>query len=94
MASPYIIEDDTIKYIDYDLDLRVFADESYKVLDKSEYKYHKEKMEYPEEIDVILKRELNELIKMVEGKKGPFDRAFVSQKLDEYKKIKKVEKSD
>jgi len=94
MASPYIIEDDTIKYIDYDLDLRVFADESYKVLDKSEYKYHKEKMEYPEEIDVILKRELNELIKTVEGKKGPFDRAFVSQKLDEYKKIKKVEKSD
>ena len=29
MASPYIIEDDTIKYVDYDLDLRVLADGTY-----------------------------------------------------------------
>ena len=43
MASPYVLEDNTIKYIDYDLDLRVFADGTYKVLDRSEYKFHKEK---------------------------------------------------
>ena len=94
IATPFIIEDGTIKYIDYDLDLRVFADESYKILDKSEYKYHKIKMEYPDEIDIILKRELNELIKMVEAKKGPFDRALIVKKLEEYKKIKKVAKND
>ena len=37
MASPFIIEDNTIKYIDYDLDLRVFPDGSFKVLDRGEY---------------------------------------------------------
>ena len=40
IASPYIIENNTIKYIDYDLDLRVFPDGSFKVLDRGEYQYH------------------------------------------------------
>ena len=42
----------------------------------------------------ILKRELNELIKMVENKKGPFNRSLVEEKLKEYEKIKKVAKND
>ena len=33
IASPFIIEDNTIKYIDYDLDLRVFPRGEYKILD-------------------------------------------------------------
>ena len=92
MASPFIIEDNAIKYIDYDLDLRVFNDNSYKILDKSEYKYHKTKMEYPEEIDVILKRELNDLIKMAEKKEGPFNRENIKKKLDIYNSLKKDKK--
>ena len=39
MASPYIIDENVIKYIDYDLDLRVFPDGGYKILDYNEYKY-------------------------------------------------------
>ena len=46
IASPFIIEDNTIKYIDYDLDLRIFPSGEYKVLDKMEYKYHKKLIEY------------------------------------------------
>ena len=92
MASPFIIEDGTIKYIDYDLDLRVFRDESYKVLDRSEYKFHKEQMNYPEEIDKILKDELNTLIKMVKEKKGPFDRPYIEEYYKKYEKIKEKTK--
>ena len=44
IATPYIIEDNTIKYIDYDLDLRIFPNGSYKILDRNEYKYHKKIM--------------------------------------------------
>ena len=72
MASPYIIEDNTIKYIDYDLDLRVFPDGSFKVLDRGEYKYHKQLMNYSEDIDFILKQELTELINMVRNKEMAF----------------------
>lgn len=73
IASPTVIEGKTIKYIDYDLDLRVFPDGTYKVLDESEYEYHKKIMNYPDDIDIIVKQELKDLIKLCEEKKGPFD---------------------
>ena len=66
IATPYIIEDNTIKYIDYDLDLRIFPDGTYKILDRAEYQYHKKKMNYPTEIDMIVKKELENLISMYE----------------------------
>ena len=46
IATPFIIEEGAIKYIDYDLDLRIFPNGSYKVLDKMEYQYHKKIMKY------------------------------------------------
>ena len=92
MASPYIIEDNTIKYIDYDLDLRIFSDDSYKILDRGEYKYHKDIMRYPQEIDIILKKELKELIQMAKKKEGAFDRKIIEEYYKKYIKIKKVKK--
>ncbi len=88
MASPYIIEDGTIKYIDYDLDLRVFADGTYKVLDKSEYRYHKQKMQYPKEIDDILKSELNSLIEKAKNKEKAFNNGEIIKYCDIYEKLK------
>ena len=41
IASPFIIEENTVKYIDYDLDLRIFPNGEYKILDQLEYQYHR-----------------------------------------------------
>lgn len=90
MASPYIIEDNTIKYIDYDLDLRVFADGTYKVLDKSEYRYHKQKMAYPQEIDTILNKELKALIDMVKVNELAFNREIIKEFCKKYEDFKKM----
>ena len=79
IASTTIIEGNIIKYIDYDLDLRCFPDGTYKILDESEYEYHKKKMNYPNEIDMIVKNELNMLIKDYEDKKGPFNKSVVDK---------------
>ena len=87
MASPFIIEDNTIKYIDYDLDLRVFPDGSFKVLDRGEYKYHKKLMEYPEIIDVILKSELTDLIELVRKKEIAFSPGVVEHYCNLYSQI-------
>jgi protein associated with RNAse G/E len=62
IATPFIIEEDTIKYIDYDLDLRIFPNGSFKILDKQEYKYHKKKMNYSAELDMVVNESLSELI--------------------------------
>ena len=84
IASPYVIDGSVIKYIDYDLDLRVFPDGTYKILDESEYEYHKSKMNYPDEIDKIVKQELSDLIKLCEAKEGPFNYEKVKKYYDEY----------
>ena len=88
MASPIIIEDDTIKYIDYDLDLRVFPDGSFKVLDRGEYKYHKMLMNYPESVDIILKKELSDLIEKVRKKEEPFKKEIVEKYCQLYFEVK------
>lgn len=89
IASPFIIEEGTIKYIDYDLDLRVFPDGSFKVLDRGEYKYHKNLMGYSQDLDKVLKSELTNLIDMVRKKELSFAPGTVERYYEEYKKLKK-----
>ena len=62
IASPFVIEEKTIKYIDYDLDLRIFPSGEYKVLDRLEYKYHKKMMNYPNDLDYVINNALSKLI--------------------------------
>lgn len=90
IASPYIIENNTIKYIDYDLDLRVFPNGSFKVLDRMEYRYHKKQMHYSSRLDFILKYELGELIDMVRAKEDPFNKKTIESYHQKY--IELVEK--
>jgi len=90
IASPFVIEDDTIKYIDYDLDLRVFPDGAFKILDRGEYNYHKKIMNYPKELDIILKEELNQLIDLAKNKTGPFSAGTLDYYYGIYKKFKKI----
>jgi hypothetical protein len=87
LASPYIIEDNIIKYIDYDLDLRVFPDGGFRVLDRNEYNYHKKIMKYPEEIDKIIKEELTSLIEAKRSNMGPFEPDIIKKYHDLYLKI-------
>ena len=63
IASPFIIEENTIKYIDYDLDLRIFPTGQYKILDRLEYNYHERIMNYSDELDRVICGSLDELIK-------------------------------
>ena len=90
MASPFIIEENTIKYIDYDLDLRVFPDGSFKVLDRGEYKYHKNMMNYNDSIDGILKNELTILINKVRKKEFVFDQETIKTYCERYSEIKQT----
>ena len=87
IASPYIIENNTIKYIDYDLDLRIFPDGTFKVLDKNEYRYHKITMRYSEEIDIIVQDSLNKLIENKNISAFPFKKEVIEHYYKIYKDI-------
>ncbi len=93
IASPYLIDGNIIKYIDYDLDLRVFPDGEYKILDKNEYQYHKRKMNYSLELDEIVKFELEKLVEMKKNNKFPFKKEDIEEYKRKFIEIKKQKKT-
>ena len=84
MASPFLIDNGIIKYIDYDLDLKVFPDGEFRVLDRNEYKYHKKIMKYSENLDLILQSELTDLINMKRAEVGPFKKEVAEKYYQKY----------
>ncbi len=87
MASPFLLDDEALKYIDYDLDVKVRPDHSFKVLDRGEYNKHKQKMDYPKQLKDILEQELDLIKSWIDQKKGPFDHDHVLSLYDTFKTI-------
>ena len=88
IATPYIIDGRTIKYIDYDLDLRVFPDGSFRVLDCNEYKYHRHLMKYSKDLNDIIKDSLSELIELKKNNSYPFRKEIVEKFYHKFLEIK------
>lgn len=84
IASPYIYDNEALKYIDYDLDIKVLDDFSYNVLDRNEYNKHQEKMEYPDDLKLILEKELEVLKGLIDSKSEPFDKELVKAWYEKY----------
>lgn len=93
IASPYIIDNHIIKYIDYDLDLRVFPDGGFRVLDRNEYKYHKRIMNYSDDLDKIINSELQALIALKREEKEPFSKKIIDNYYQKYVNMKKNAKN-
>ena len=89
IASPFIIEEGTIKYIDYDLDLRIFPSGSFKILDRQEYKYHKKKMKYSSDLDKVIRNALSELITSYQKGEAMFNLENNLKYEEEYIELKK-----
>lgn len=79
LSSPFVFDDEALKYIDYDLDIKVFPDMTYVLLDEDEYEEHRKLMGYPDVIDKILKANMEKLIDWIRQKKGPFAPDFIDQ---------------
>ncbi|MDM5336724.1 DUF402 domain-containing protein [Fictibacillus enclensis] len=84
LGTPYIWDNEALKYIDYDLDIKVFPDMSYILLDEDEYSLHRQIMKYPPELDYIIQKNLNNLISMINQRKGPFEPGFIEQWYERY----------
>lgn len=85
LGSPFTWDDEALKYIDYDLDIKVLPDMSYKLLDEDEYSLHRRKMHYPQKLDHVLRNHVNELIHWIETRKGPFRPGFVEKWYERFK---------
>ena len=79
-----------LKYIDYDLDIKVYPNGKYHLLDEDEYEQHMNQMNYPHDIDIILRRNVDILQQWIEQKKGPFAPDFIKVWKDRYKKLDNI----
>ena len=89
LSSPYLYDGEAVKYIDYDLDVKVFPDGSYIILDEKEYDMHSDKMCYTQEIQDIIQQQIDLLVSRVKAREKPFDLSDIHQYYEQYKSMNK-----
>lgn len=84
LSSPYLIDEEALKYIDYDLDVKVMPDFDYQILDRNEFERHIKKFNYPPKLVSIIESELKKLLNMIENRLIPFNHQYIQE---QYKKL-------
>ena len=72
IASPAIYDKEFIKYIDYDLDVKLYEDGTTRLLDVSEYKKHADEQGYSDDIREILQSSVDAIYNKINKKEFPF----------------------
>ena len=84
IATPSVYDGEAIKNIDYDLDVKVFPDGKYIILDENEFEYHCQRMNYPDDIKQLCVKSKNQLVEMIESKEKPFDFSYINDYIMRY----------
>lgn len=85
ISSPAAFDSEGLKYIDYDLDVRVTPDFKYKILDRLEYEKHAAIYHYDDKLMKVLEKTLKELIKKIKTKQIPFNHEYILKIYEQYK---------
>ena len=94
LASPTIYDGEAIKNIDYDLDVKLYPDRTYQVLDENEYFEHAKKMNYPDDVMDIVEAQLEKLIAEMEQEKEPFNKECIDKYYQLYLKMSSHQNSE
>ncbi|CAM4337872.1 DUF402 domain-containing protein [Erysipelothrix aquatica] len=87
LASPSVYDGESLKNIDYDLDVKVFPDGKYIILDEDEFELHQKQMHYSESIIRIVEDEKNRLVELAKHKEYPFEDNTIHRYFDKYLSI-------
>lgn len=60
-----------------------------RLLDVDEYEFHSKLMDYPEDIDFILKENVKTLVDWINNEKGPFSPEYVDIWYQRYQQLSK-----
>jgi len=87
ISSPYLYDGEAIKYIDYDLDIKVFPNGKLVVLDQKDFDEHSMDMHYSEEVQRIIYQAIDDLKVWIEERHPPFDKRTVKSHYEQFKII-------
>lgn len=83
VSSPISIDDEGLKYIDYDLDVKFFPNGTYVILDENEFKKNSQLMAYQKDLIDILESQVSKIIDDFNNQRAPFNKNDV---MIDYKK--------
>lgn len=89
LASPSLFDGEAIKNIDYDLDVKLYPDRSYSILDEDEYKDHARIYVYSEDVMVVVEKSMDQLIEMMEKEVAPFNKECINRYYQLYLDLKR-----
>ena len=84
LASPSLYDGEAIKNIDYDLDVKLYPDGGYQILDENEYAENSKKWAYPEKVKGIIEREMERLIDAMARGEEPFTQESIDKYYSKY----------
>ncbi|HEY0427832.1 MAG TPA: DUF402 domain-containing protein [Pyrinomonadaceae bacterium] len=73
---PPKFENDVLDYVDLDIDILVWKDFKYQILDADEFEENAEKYKYTENLKQIVDASVKELVNLIENRKYPFNIEF------------------
>ncbi len=87
ISSPYVYDGEAIKYIDYDLDIKMFPNGRMMILDQKDFDDHSDQMDYPEDTKRIILASMESLKQWIREKRPPFDDKTAAQHYEIFKDI-------
>lgn len=91
LASPFFFEDNTIKFIDFDYDIKIYPNKPFSIVDHVDFAKNKERWYNKDIIDVIYKN-LALITQMVHSKKDIFDEDYIYSAIKTLINIKEIDK--
>ena len=89
LSSPYVVDSEGVKYIDYDLDIKLFPNGEIIELDRDEYEFNSKNFHYPENVMEIIEKNLLILKEMIKSKNDPFNKQCVLEWYYKFKRKKR-----
>lgn len=75
---PPRFQDGILDYVDLDIDVLVWPDGSFKILDRDEFEVNSIKFQYPAELREASERALNEVLHLIETSQFPFNTSEIT----------------
>ncbi|GEP19895.1 DUF402 domain-containing protein [Pediococcus argentinicus] len=89
IASPYVLDREALKYVDYDLDVKVFPNGDRRLLDVDEFEEFSRRWNYPKDTIEIALQSVREVTDWIDQKKGPFSTEFINIWYNRYLELAK-----
>jgi protein associated with RNAse G/E len=73
VAMPFVISENTLQYVDLDLDVRFYPGGTYEILDEDEFEQHAAELQYPVQVRNRALQAVDEIIALAKSRVEPFD---------------------